>query len=123
MCTYQFFLEVSTSFFSGDQGREGKVLNLMYVTEESDDPENPNGIVEHKLPWRSQSKLSNITPVSCYFLLSELDEFMSVLERRLSNKQPQAAGLVAKKVCRIGIPSDSVQPSDAPAWSVNKMVH
>ena len=25
-------------------------LNLYYVTEESDDAENPNGIVEHKLP-------------------------------------------------------------------------
>ena len=28
-------------------------LSLAYVTEESDDPENPNGIIEHKLQWRS----------------------------------------------------------------------
>ncbi len=28
----------------------------MYVTEESDDPNNPNGLIEHKLPWRSPSK-------------------------------------------------------------------
>lgn len=32
-------------------------LNLGFMTEESDDPENPNGIVEHRLLWRSQSKL------------------------------------------------------------------
>ena len=31
-------------------------LNLNYVTEESDDPDNPNGIIEHKLLWRSESK-------------------------------------------------------------------
>jgi hypothetical protein len=31
-------------------------LSLAYVTEESDDPDNPNGIVEHKLLWRSKSK-------------------------------------------------------------------
>ena len=32
-------------------------LSLAYVTEESDDPDNPNGIIEHKLQWCSQSKL------------------------------------------------------------------
>ena len=31
-------------------------LSLAYVTEESDDPDNPNGIIEHKLPWRSPSR-------------------------------------------------------------------
>ena len=30
-------------------------LDLSYMTEESDDPDNPNGIVEHKIPWRSKS--------------------------------------------------------------------
>lgn len=33
-----------------------KLLSLGYVTEESDDDDNPNGIIEHKLPWRSDSK-------------------------------------------------------------------
>ena len=32
-------------------------LSLAYITEESDDPENPNGIIEHKLTWRSSSEL------------------------------------------------------------------
>ena len=26
-------------------------LDLSYTTEESDDPDNPNGIVEHIIPW------------------------------------------------------------------------
>ena len=33
-----------------------KFLNLGYVTEESDDADNPNGIIEHKLTWRSESE-------------------------------------------------------------------
>ena len=41
-----------------------KHLNLNYVTEESDDSTNPNGIVEHKLPWRSKSK-SSTTILRC----------------------------------------------------------
>ena len=35
-------------------------LNLNYVTEESDDPQNPNGFVEHKLEWRSSSECFNM---------------------------------------------------------------
>lgn len=33
-----------------------KHLSIAYVTEESDDPDNPNGLIEHKLQWRSESK-------------------------------------------------------------------
>ncbi len=50
----------------------------------------------------------------------ELNDFMAVLDGRLSKKQPQATGLVAKKVRKTGIPSDSVQPQDAPVWAVIK---
>ena len=37
-----------------------KFLGLGYVTEESDDMDNPNGIIEHKLKWRSDSKATII---------------------------------------------------------------
>ena len=37
-----------------------KFLSLVYMTEESDDPDNPNGIVEHKLEWRSDSKYGSV---------------------------------------------------------------
>ena len=30
-------------------------LSQGYMTEESDDPENPEKIIQHKLTWRSQS--------------------------------------------------------------------
>ena len=33
-----------------------KQLTLEYMTEESDDPEDDNVIIEHKLQWRSESK-------------------------------------------------------------------
>ena len=33
-----------------------EVLTLDYMTEESDDESDPNCIVEHKLPWRSNGK-------------------------------------------------------------------
>ena len=32
-----------------------KFLSVAYVTEESDDPDNPNGLIEHKLEWTSDS--------------------------------------------------------------------
>ena len=33
-----------------------EALTLDYMTEESDDETDPNCIVEHKLPWRSNGK-------------------------------------------------------------------
>lgn len=34
-----------------------KNLSFKYMTEESDDAEDENAVIEHKLTWRSQSKL------------------------------------------------------------------
>ena len=49
----------------------------------------------------------------------ELDEFMAVLDQRLSAKKLQPAfGLVAKKVRRVGHPSKTVPPVGAPSWAV-----
>ena len=42
-----------------ERERYWQFLNPTYVTEESDDSENPNGIIEHKLDWRSESKFGN----------------------------------------------------------------
>lgn len=33
-----------------------KNLSFKYMTEESDDAEDENAVIEHKLMWRSQSK-------------------------------------------------------------------
>ncbi len=41
-------------------------LSYIYMTEESDDTENPDGFVLHPLPWRSQSELEyNALPGLC----------------------------------------------------------
>lgn len=44
---------------------------------------------------------------------------MGVLDQRVS-KKPQTAGLVAKKVRKIGTFSDSEPPVDAPTWALAK---
>ena len=51
-----------------------KHLSLLYMTEESDDPNNPNGIIEHKLQCRSKSMLF------VFARTIELDKFISVLD-------------------------------------------
>ena len=33
-------------------------LGLAYVTEECDDPDYPNELIEHKFEWRSDSRFS-----------------------------------------------------------------
>ena len=45
-----------TTVVSNKEMEKWKDLSLVFMTEESDDPENPNGIVEHKLLWRSKSE-------------------------------------------------------------------
>lgn len=40
---------------SQEREKYWQFLSLYYVTEEADDTDNPNGIVEHHLPWRSKS--------------------------------------------------------------------
>ena len=52
---------------------------------------------------------------------TELDKFMRVLEQRLSKKQQQLpTGLVARKIRRDGVPSDTLPPPGAPVWAVRK---
>ena len=90
------------------------------MTEESDDQDNPNTIVEHKLAWRSKSKLQYFLPTQSWyhyeFTFSELDHFIEVLEKRIEKKQ--LLGPVAKKIRRVGHPSESSPPTDAPPWAV-----
>ena len=98
-----------------------KFLSLAYVTEESDDPDNPNGIIEHKLTWCSSSNTFAHNILVFYSIPLELDEFMQVLDERLQMKQQhQTVGLVAKKFRTVGQPSDSLPPPGAPTWAIRK---
>ena len=50
-----------------------KAMSYSYTTEESDDPVNPNNLVIHKLPWRSDSEYRFICAVMlplCCFICS-----------------------------------------------------
>ena len=107
----------------GEMEKYWQKLSLLYVTEESDDPDNPNGIIEHKLRWRSQSKFINEISVithnnSDLTVFVELSDFMAVLNNRLAKNHRQLAfGMVAKKVRKEGAPSNSLPPPDAPSWA------
>ena len=106
--------EVSETYSCGDKREMEKYwqkLSLLYITEESDDPDNPNGIIEHKLHWCSQSKFINEISVithnnSDLTVFVELSDFMAVLNNRLAkNRRQLAFGMVAKKVRKEGAPS------------------
>ena len=108
----------------GEMEKYWQKLCLLYVTEESDDPDNPNGIIEHKLRRRSQSKFINEISVTTHnnsdlTVFVELSDFMAVLNNRLAKNHRQLAfGMVAKKVRKEGAPSNSLPPPDAPSWAV-----
>ena len=44
---------------------------------------------------------------------------MAALDGRLARKESHPVGLVAKKVRKIGSPSQSLPPANAPSWAVN----
>ena len=57
-----------------------KQLGIEYMTEESDDPTDPNAIVIHPLPWRSESEYFSVsTPVQCP-TIAELNAFLLKLD-------------------------------------------
>ena len=65
-------------------------MSYSYMTEESDDPDDPNS----------------------------LDKFIDVLDKRLEKAAKETPGLVAKKERKLGLPSSSIPPMEAPCWAV-----
>ena len=55
----------------------------------------------------------------CSYFYAELNDFMALLDVRLTQKEPHPVGLVAKKVRKVGLPSKSPPPINAPAWSID----
>ena len=94
--TRQKFQRRTPVVTKGEMEKYWQKLSLLYVTEESDDPDNPNGIIEHKLHWRSQSKFINEISVithnnSDLTVFVELSDFMAVLNNRLAKNHRQSA--------------------------------
>ena len=44
---------------------------------------------------------------------------MALLDERLTRRNDSPIGLVAKKVRKIGSPSESLPPTNAPVWAVD----
>lgn len=51
------------------EAKHWKQLSMECMTEESDDPTDPNAIVIHPLPWRSESEYKMCFSVSFYTVL------------------------------------------------------
>ena len=102
------------------EAKHWKQLGIDYMTEESDDPTDPNAIVIHPLPWRSESKglvfCCNIV-VICD--VSGLNTFLLKLDRRYDARVKKDGNTMAKKVRKIGSTSDSPPPAGAPDWAIN----
>ena len=50
-----------------------------------------------------------------------LDHYIEILDERLNNQvQKECAGIVAKKIRRLGSPSSSHPTDKAPSWAVKK---
>ena len=97
-------------------------LSYKYMTELSDDPDDPNTFIEHPLPWRSQSVFSTgmcISRFTCtFFYQTGLNDYIKVLDKRVEDKhKKELSGAVSKKVRTIGSPSTQRKPS-GPAWAV-----
>ena len=101
-------------------------LTYRYMTEESDDEENSNSIILHKIEWRSDSEFK--CPFTCMHCLlytytphPVLNKYIDSLDQCLAVVAAKdLPGNVAKKVRKIGEPSTSAPPLDAPAWAIKK---
>ena len=96
-------------------------LSQLYMTEESDDLEDPSKIIQHKLQWRSDSKHPH--QCTCEFInnvhCTGLNKFIQTLDQRLLQKgSKDLTGLVAKKERLNGEPSTSTPPQGAPSWAI-----
>jgi len=63
MYSLQKFDKRSSVVTATEREKYWKYLSYMYMTEESDDPDDCNIIVEHKLPWRSDSEFNPLAKV------------------------------------------------------------
>ena len=114
---------------SKSESRLWEQLNQHYMTEESDDDSNCGVIVEHRLPWRSQCKMSFLfsyyvklmlhCTYTAIILFIALNEFIQELDRRYDEKVKKEGGTMPRKTRQSGPPSKSPPPLNAPAWTVN----
>ena len=99
-----------------------KDVSLEFMSEESDDPDNPNVLIIHKLLWRSKGNLSwpyNIIIV-IIITCSELNQFLETLDERYEKKIKKEGVLVARKQRRIGSTSVTIPQCSAPKWTVDE---
>lgn len=83
-------------------------VEVEFMTEESDDPDDPTVIIEHWISWRSKRKdpviYTDITKSWNHYLHTEivlihavLSEFLDLLDKRYANKFSKMAGQWQRK--------------------------
>ena len=90
------------------------------MSEESDDANDPNIIVVHRLTWRSTGTSLSLECHCDYTIFTDLNTFLNKLDERYDAKVKKQGMLMAKKVRRIGCLSSSVPPPEAAAWTIDK---
>lgn len=101
-----------------------QALSLEYMSEESDDPDDSNSLIVHKLPWCSLGKCRMCIYAKSHTFMSmlcnvELTRFMGKLDARYEEKIKKDGILVARKNRKVGSPSQSSPPSGAPGWTID----
>ena len=92
------------------------------MSEGSDDEDDPNTIVVHQLPWRSQGMpLHEFSVVYLSFsFVADLSKFLNKLDERYEAKVKKQGMLMAKKARKIGSFASSVPPPEAAGWTIDK---
>ena len=97
-------------------------LSVDFMSLESDDPDDSNSLIVHKLPWCSNSMFSIpvfaslicVTPICL-----GLTRFIEKLDARYEEKVKKEGILVARKTRKPGSPAKSDPPAGAPDWTVH----
>ena len=75
------------------------------MSEESDDPDNPNMLIVHSIPWRSErfnSHKSVISIFKLFFYSIGLNDFLGQLDKRYEQKRKDGITM-AKKFRKMGL--------------------
>ena len=102
--------------------KEEKYFDVMtkdYMSEESDCTD-PEYIITHKHPWRSESMSTSF--MRQFFNINyalELNTWFLELDQRYQKRQKKAKCITPSKKRKIGHPANSSPPNGAPSWAVD----
>lgn len=99
-------------------------LGIDYMSEESDDSEDPQSIIVHQLKWRSKRQYDHshnykhqvALPIQSYHSTAGLTDFLRQLDERYEARVKKEGTAMVRKIRKIGSSSCGSPTADAPAW-------